>query len=83
MGVIVSLLSNLVGGLFSGTASKAGGLLSGAGFTIAAAIGAVTWLFGPGREIQITLNALELSGVGLGASVALEWFRRMPPPGQQ
>jgi hypothetical protein len=67
---------------FIGSASsKAAGGLS-ALTLIGSMAGAVLWLFGPGREWQITLNALELSGVALGASVVLEYFRRVPPPGR-
>lgn len=80
MGIILSIIQKLAGGLFTDGATKAGGLLSGLS-ALGAIVGAVAWLFGPGREIQITLNALELSGVALGGSVLLEWFRRMPPPG--
>lgn len=67
-------------GLFKGdNASKTGGVLSGI-TALGAVSGSVLWLFGPGREWSITLNALELSGVALGASVALEWLRRSQPP---
>jgi hypothetical protein len=73
--MIAKILSFLLG---SG-ASKAAGGLSTLTF-IGSLAGAVLWLFGPGREWEITLNALELSGVALGASVVLEWLRRVPPP---
>ena len=67
-------------GLFKGdNASKTGGVLSGI-TAFGAVSGMVLWLFGPGREWSITLNALELSGVALGASIALEWLRRSQPP---
>ncbi len=73
-------LLSIVLGLFTGSnASKAGGALSGL-TAIGAISGAVLWLLGPGREWSITLNALELSGIALGASVVLEWLRRSPPP---
>ena len=41
---------------------------------------AVLWILGPGRDWEITLNALELSGVVLGAVVLIEWARRSDPP---
>jgi len=73
--MIGKFLSFLLG---SGASKAAGGLSA---LTLLASLsGAVLWLFGPGREWQITLNALELSGVALGASVILEYFRRVPPP---
>lgn len=71
---------SFIAGLFKGdNAAKTGGLLSGV-TAFGAVSGAVLWLFGPGREWSITLNALELSGVALGAAVALEWLRRSNPP---
>lgn len=75
----MSVLNFLLGLFGSSVGSKLGGAAS-ALTSIGALGGAVLWLFGPGRQWQITLNALELSGVALGASVLLEWFRRMPPP---
>ncbi len=74
------MIARLLPMLFGGVASKAAGAAAGFG-TLAAVVGAVAWLFGPGREWSITLNALELSGVALGASLLIEWVRRMPPPG--
>ena len=74
------MIAKIIASLFGSVASKAAGGLSGIG-TIAAVGGMVVWLFGPGREWSVTLNALELSGVALGASLLIEWVRRMPPPG--
>lgn len=76
IGVIGALASRLIGQ----GATKATGAISGL-TAVAAVAGSVMWLFGPGREWHISLNALELSGVALGASVLLEWARRAPPPG--
>lgn len=73
-------LISFIFGLFKGdNAAKTGGVLSGL-TALGAVSGAVLWLLGPGREWSITLNALELSGVALGAALALEWLRRSPPP---
>lgn len=77
--MIGSIIAALLGKFLGEGASKAGGALSGIAL-MGSVAGAVAWLFGPGREWSITLNALELSGVALGAAVLLEWFRRMPPP---
>lgn len=79
--MIGTILTALLGKFLGDGASKAGGALSGVAL-MGSVAGTVAWLFGPGREWSITLNALELSGVGLGASLLLEWFRRMTPPGQ-
>ena len=76
------MIAKIIAMLFGGVASKAAGAAAGLG-TLAAVVGAVAWLFGPGREWSIVLNALELSGVALGASLLIEWVRRMPPPGTQ
>lgn len=78
--MIGAILTTLLGKFLGGGASKAGGALSGVAL-MGSVAGAVVWLLGPGREWSITLNALELSGVGLGAALLLEWFRRLPPPG--
>lgn len=75
----MNILNFLLGLFGSSVGSKIGGAVSGI-TTVGALAGAGLWLFGPGREWQITLNALELSGVVLGGAVLLEWFRRMPPP---
>ena len=76
----MSILNFFLGLFGNSVGSRVGGAV-GALTAVGAVGGAVLWLFGPGREWTITLNALELSGVALGASVLLEWFRRMPPPG--
>ena len=75
----MNILNFFLGLFGSSVGSRVGGAVS-ALTTVGAVSGAVLWLFGPGREWTITLNALELSGVALGASLLLEWFRRMPPP---
>ena len=81
MNFIGPILSLLFGTFSKGEgATKAVGIGNGLAFYGAIAGGAL-WLFGPGREWSITLNALELSGICLGASLLLEWFRRLPPPG--
>lgn len=70
-----------IAGMFTGGqgASKAAGI--GNGIALFGAIGGgILWILGPGREWHITLNALELSGVVLIASLLLEWVRHMPPP---
>lgn len=74
------VLSFLFGKFFEGAgASKAAGVGNGLAF-YGAIGGGVLWILGPGREWSITLNALELSGVSLAISLALEYFRRLPPP---
>jgi len=79
MGILLSIIQKVAGALFTSGASKAGGMLSGIS-AIGAVAGGIVWLFGPGREIQLTLNALEISGIALGGSVLMEWLRRLPPP---
>ncbi len=79
IGKILSLLLGLLPG-GNDAASRAGGAVSGLA-VIAALGGGVAWLFGPGQEWSVTLNALELSAVALGGGIALEYFRRLPPPG--
>lgn len=80
MNLISGIFSLLFGVFAKGEgATKAAGIGNGLAFYGALA-GAALWLFGPGREWQITLNALELSAVALGGSLALEIVRRLPPP---
>lgn len=75
-----AIIAKIVGLLTGGMASKVAGAVSGVG-TVAALLGAVAWIFGPGREWQVTFNALELSGVVFGGSLAVEWARRVVAPG--
>jgi len=78
--MIGKILSLLFGAFTSGHgATRAAS--AGAGLTMwAGALGAVAWFFGPGKEWEVTLNALELSAVlmagGFGALLTL----RLPPP---
>jgi hypothetical protein len=60
--------------------NKAAGALNGIG-TLGAAGAAALWVLGPGREWQITLNALELSGITLAVVMLVEWARSTPPSG--
>lgn len=48
---------------------------------VGSVIGAIAWIFGPGRDWHITLNALELSGAVAIGSVVVWWALRLPPPG--
>lgn len=73
--MIGKILSFLFG-VGSSTASK----VIGTAGTIAALTGLITWLFGPGREINICLNPLELTGVALGFQTLMQWILRLPPP---
>ena len=58
--------------------NKAAGALNGVA-ALGAIGGAALWVLGPGREWQITLNALELSGITLGVVMLIEWARSTPP----
>lgn len=81
---MLSILSFLAPLLFRGGGSGgAQQIVQGATtslLSLGAVSGAVMWLLGPGREWAITLNALELSAVALGAAVLYEWARRSDPP---
>lgn len=84
MGVLVKVLGFLVPVLFRGTGGEGAQKAAAAGTSIVSlgAMGAgAMWLLGPGREWTVTLNGLELTGVGLAVAVALEWARRSEPPG--
>lgn len=73
-----------VGKLLGGRASKeSAGLLSGAlnGAGIIVAAVALIWYMLGNRDMVITLNLLELSGIVLMVVTALEFQRRNPPPG--
>lgn len=81
MGLLGKILAFLLPLLFRGGdgTQKVQGAVTSA-VNVGAVSAAVLWLFGPGREWTITLNALELSAVALLAAVLLEWFRRSDPP---
>lgn len=82
MGALAKVLSFLVPVVFRGGAG-AKQYVQGATtslLSLGAVSGAVMWLLGPGREWNITLNAMELSAVALGAAVVYEWARRSDPP---
>lgn len=79
---MLNILSFLAPLLFRGSGSTQQ-MVQGATtslLSLGAVSGAVMWLLGPGREWTIALNALELSGVALGAAVLYEWARRTDPP---
>lgn len=83
MHVLAKVLSFFVPLLFRGAAGDAQQKVQGAAtsvLSLGAAGAGVMWLLGPGREWTITLNAMELSAVGLGAAVLYEWARRSEPP---
>lgn len=69
---IISLFFGVGGNLATKTVGTVG--------TITVISGIITWLFGPGRDMAICLNALELSGVVFGAQVILQWALRKPAP---
>lgn len=69
----------LVGGGTTAVKQKVQGATTSL-LSVGAVSGAVMWLLGPGREWTVTLNAMELSAVGLGAAVLYEWARRSDPP---
>lgn len=81
MTAIVKILSFFVPLLFRGgdAQQKVQGATTSL-LSAGAVSGAVMWLLGPGREWTVTLNAMELSAVGLGAAVLYEWARRSDPP---
>ncbi len=77
IGKALGLLTGVSGfGAASNIATKAVGTVG----TVATVGGVVAWIFGPGREMQITLNSLELAGVVLGGQMALQWALRKDPP---
>lgn len=83
MAAFAKILSFFVPLLFRGAAGDAQQKVQGATtsvLSLGAIGGAIMWLLGPGREWTVTLNAMELSAVGLGAAVLYEWARRSEPP---
>lgn len=70
----------IVLGLFSGgSGTKTAGMFSGL-TALGGVLGGFLWLVGPGRDWQVTLNAMELGFVALAASIVMEWIRKLPPP---
>lgn len=81
---IVSLASLILSRVFKPADSHAGTTIAGgvSGIATVGALGSgVLWLFGPGRDWSVTLNAMELSFVFLAGAVLVEFARRSPPPG--
>lgn len=77
-GLLIGPLLNM---FTSSGASKPAAVGNGMLFTLSLITGAIMWLFGPGREWIITLNALELCGVVIGGSYLLSYFHKLNPPG--
>mgnify|MGYP001615028596 FL=1 len=78
--MIGAALKALLAALTVGSAgSRGAGLLGTLGIVGAVVAGGV-WLLGPGREIQLTLNLLELSAVMLfgGALVLFALWQKSP-----
>lgn len=71
--VVLDWLTGRVGSGIAKGVSSAG--------AVAAILGAVAWLFGPGREWHACLNSLELAGAVAVVSVLVWWALRLPPPG--
>lgn len=83
---ILQKLFFLIVGLFTARPTQEGGATGAAGAVnslafYSAIVAGLAWVFGPGREWQITFNALELSAVGLAAAILGALFLHLRPPG--
>lgn len=80
MGAILKIVG-LVASLF--TAGSTVTERAASGFNgialIGGIVGILAWLFGPGKEFFVTLNALEMGFILLAGFVAGEILRRMEP----
>lgn len=74
------MITKILSLLFGTAATKTVGAVSSLA-ALGSVVGVVAWIFGPGKEWSVTLNALELSAVAMAGAFVVEWARRVTPPG--